>query len=155
MKELSDLLGEYEADRKRYATLDSFFPRIASFFDDYAVDFAKRQGALQSKLPKIVSLIPANEADDVDPDLEAIKITFDRPMQDRMWAVVGGGTHFPEITGDISYDSARKILTVPVKLKPNWSYEFYLNSDTFQTFRSAEGFVLKPVHVTFKTAGSR
>ena len=33
---LSDLLEEYEANRKEFPELDSFMPHIVSFFDDYA-----------------------------------------------------------------------------------------------------------------------
>lgn len=33
---LSDLMAEYEKDRKRYPTLDSFSPRLAEFFKSYA-----------------------------------------------------------------------------------------------------------------------
>ena len=36
IKELSDLLGEYEADRETYPTLESFFPKIVEFFDRYS-----------------------------------------------------------------------------------------------------------------------
>jgi hypothetical protein len=36
MRDLSNLLGEYEADRGRYPNLDSFFPEIVKFFDTYA-----------------------------------------------------------------------------------------------------------------------
>jgi hypothetical protein len=38
-----------------------------------------------------------------------------------------------------------------VKLKPEWSYEFILNSPTFDAFRSEDGAPLAPVNVTFKT----
>lgn len=34
--ELADFLGEYEANRGKYPDLDSFFPRIETFFNDYA-----------------------------------------------------------------------------------------------------------------------
>jgi hypothetical protein len=34
--ELAELLGEYEANRKQYPTLESFFPRIIEFFNEYA-----------------------------------------------------------------------------------------------------------------------
>ncbi len=37
---LSDLLGEYEANRERYPDLDSFMPRIAAFLDDYAKSYS-------------------------------------------------------------------------------------------------------------------
>ncbi|MGB3860871.1 MAG: DUF4932 domain-containing protein [Candidatus Aminicenantaceae bacterium] len=36
MRDLSSLLGEYEAHRGKYPNLDSFFPEIVKFFDNYA-----------------------------------------------------------------------------------------------------------------------
>jgi hypothetical protein len=36
IRDLSNLLGEYEAHRDKYPDLDSFFPRIVEFFDSYA-----------------------------------------------------------------------------------------------------------------------
>jgi len=35
MRELSQLMGEYESQREKYPTLDAFFPRIKDFFDSY------------------------------------------------------------------------------------------------------------------------
>lgn len=151
-QELADLLGEYEADRDQYSTLDAFSPRIVAFFNQYAEKFADEQKALAAKRPKVVSITPANGATDVDPHLAAVKVVFDRPMQDRSWSMVGGGPHFPELAGEPAYDSTRTVWTVPVKLKPGWSYRFMLNSDRFQNFRSREGVPLAPVAVTFTTA---
>ena len=37
MRELAELLGEYEEHRDKFPTLDAFFPRIKEFFDDYEV----------------------------------------------------------------------------------------------------------------------
>lgn len=34
--DLSDLLGQYEANRDAYPTLDQFFPKIVGFFEEYA-----------------------------------------------------------------------------------------------------------------------
>lgn len=39
--DLSRLLGEYEAQRHKYPTLDSFVPRLVEFFNKYAEDFDK------------------------------------------------------------------------------------------------------------------
>lgn len=36
MQELSDLLGNYEAHREKYPTLDDFSPRLVTFFDETA-----------------------------------------------------------------------------------------------------------------------
>jgi hypothetical protein len=99
-------------------------------------------------------MIPANGATDVDPSLTAIQVTFDRPMKDGSWALVGGGPHCPETTGRPSYDSRRTTWIVPVKLKPEWDYEFYLNRGQYDSFRSAEGVPLESVHVTFSTANA-
>jgi hypothetical protein len=43
MQEMSDLLGEYEAHRDRYPTLEDFSPRLVAFFADSAKNFPKTQ----------------------------------------------------------------------------------------------------------------
>ena len=166
IEELSDLLGEYEAQRDKYPDLDAFFPRVVEFFDRYADKFVQEQGqswprftawlnesgmklvdqmAQAAARPKIVSITPANGAADVDPALQSIRVVFDRPMAANSWSMVGGGPNFPELTGKPSYDSTRTVWSVPVKLKPDWSYRFMLNSDRFQAFRSQGGVSLAPV----------
>jgi hypothetical protein len=150
--ELSNLLAEYEKQRDRYPTLDSFSPRLVTFFNDYAAKFEMEQSALAQRRPKVVSMVPVNGAKDVDPGLTEIRVTFDRPMKDGSWAVVGGGPHCPETTGRPSYDSKRTTWSVPVTLKPEWDYEFYLNRGQYDSFRSEEGVPLEPVHVSFTTA---
>jgi hypothetical protein len=76
-------------------------------------------------------------------------------MADKSWSLVGGGPHCPEAGKGAHFDAQRKTWTVPVKLKPDWSYEFMLNSETYDSFRSEEGVSLEPVSVTFKTASQR
>jgi hypothetical protein len=162
MPEMSDLLGEYEAHREQYPTLEEFSPRLVTFFAETAKKFPKTQTAkartdLAGKRPKVVSMIPANGAQDVDPGLTAIQVVFDRPMADKSWSFVGdGGPHCPEPTGKgVHYDAQRKVWTAPVRLKPDCSYEFMLNSETCQGFRSEEGVPLEPVSVVFKTASQK
>jgi hypothetical protein len=150
-EELSNLLGEYEAQRQRYPTLESFAPRLVAFFKEYAEGFASKQAELAAKRPKVVSMTPANGAKAVDPGLKEIRVVFDRPMKDGTWALVGGGPHCPETTGKAHYDAKRTTWTVPVKLKPDWSYEFRLNSGEYDAFRSADNVSLEPVAVTFST----
>jgi hypothetical protein len=155
MQEMSDLLGEYEAHRKQYPTLEEFSPRLVAFFAESAKKISKTQSDLAAKRPKVVSMIPANGAQDVDPDLTAIQVVFDQPMADKSWSLVGGGPHCPETGKGAHFDAQRKIWTVPVKLKPDWSYEFMLNSETYVGFCSEQGVPLEPVSVTFKTAGQK
>ena len=151
MKDLADLLGQYEAERDHYLTLESFSPRLAGFFREYAGDFQKKHRELEANRPKVVSIVPANGAADVDPGTSLIQVVFDRPMRDRSWSMCGGGPNFPEGTGKPSYDKSRTTWTVPVKLKPEWDYEFWLNSGQYQSFQSQEGVPLESVHVTFRT----
>jgi hypothetical protein len=155
MQEMSDLLGVYEAHRDQYPTLEDFLPRLVPFFAETAKNLLKTRADLASQRPKVVSMIPANGAQDVDPDLTAIQVVFDRPMADKSWALVGGGPPCPETGEDAHFDAQHKIWTVPVKLKPDWSYQFMLNSATFDAFRSEAGVPLEPVSVTFKTAGQK
>lgn len=145
--EFSELLSRYEAQRDQFPTLGDFAPKIAEFFDGYADRFVE----LEEKRPKIIEMMPANGARYVDPGLKALVVSFDRPMQDGSWSVVGSGPDFPELPGSVSYDEARRVLTIPVKLKPDWNYELWLNTAQYHSFRSAEGVTLRPVRVTFRT----
>jgi hypothetical protein len=152
MPELSDLLADYEAHRDQYPTLEEFSPRLVAFFAETAKNHPPPPGASNAVGPNILSMIPANGAQDVDPNLKAIQVVFDRPMADESWSLVGRGPHCPEVGKNIHYDAARKVWTAPVTLKPDWSYEFMLNSETYTGFASEQGAPLEPVSVSFKTA---
>ncbi len=67
---MSGLLGEYEAHREQYPTMEDFSPRLVAFFAESAKNFPKTQTDLAGKRPKVVSMIPANGAQDVDPGLD-------------------------------------------------------------------------------------
>ena len=154
MQGLSELLGQYETERTRYATLESFSPRLVTFFKDYSSRFAGEQAALEAKRPKVVSIAPASGTTNVNPAITIIQVVFDRPMRDGSWSMCGGGPNFPETTGKANYDARRTTWTVPVKLKPNWDYEFWLNAGQYQSFQSQEGVPLESVPVTFRTGPS-
>ena len=143
--DLAKLLEEYEGHRDQFPTFEAFMPKVIDFFNAYAADLKVQER------PKVVSMVPANGASDVDPKLTEIRITFSEPMVDKNWAVVGGGPNFPEITGKLAYDKDRKVLTVPVRLKPSWTYHFWLNKGEFNSFRSAKGAILDSVAVEFTT----
>jgi hypothetical protein len=152
MDEMSALLAEYESRRQDYPKLDDFGPRLVTFFRDYAEAYARKEAEAEPKRPKVISMVPANGAKDVDPSLNTIQVVFDRPMKDGSWSMVGGGPRHPETIGRPCYDERRTTWTIPVKLKPDWEYEFRLNYGKFDSFRSEEGVPLKPVLVKFRTA---
>jgi hypothetical protein len=144
--ELAELLARFERQRAESRTLDDFVPELVPFFREQV----PKVTAQLAKRPKVVGIAPANGADDVDPATTALRITFDRPMRDQSWSVVGGGEHFPRI-GTPAYDEQRQVLTLPVTLKPDWHYELWLNQGRYDSFQSADGEPLEPLRVTFRT----
>lgn len=144
---LAALLEEYESARAEYPTLETFMPRVVGFFEEYVEEFEARQ----AKTPTVVSIAPENGAQDVDPALRAIVVTFDRPMLDGAWAVVRAGPNFPKTIGKPSYDADCKVLTIPVELEADHEYELWLNRGKFDSFQSQERVKLEPVRVTFRT----
>jgi hypothetical protein len=147
--DLADLLGEYEKHRDQYPKLEDFMPRIVTFFDETA----GKVEAQAARRPKIVSMTPANGDEDVDPSVRELRITFDRPMMEGMWSVVGSGPRFPKMTSSPRYDREHKVLTIPMRLKPGQQYQLWLNRGQYNAFRSADGVPLESVAVTFKTRG--
>ncbi|MBK8978792.1 MAG: DUF4932 domain-containing protein [Planctomycetes bacterium] len=144
-------LAVYERERERYATLDAFVPELVDCLDDHLPGLKERL----ANTPHVVSTEPVDSSRDVDPATDRIVVTFDRPMRDGSWSVVGGGPRFPELIGEPSYDDARRVLTIRVRLAPERAYELSLNSERFQGFRSAEGVPLEPVRLTFRTGAAR
>lgn len=144
---LEALLAEYEADRKRYPSFESFVPRVVELLEREAAKVPDPELA-----PKLVALEPTNGARDVDPALTRLVFHFDRTMLDQSWSLVGAKEQMPEITGPLAYDAARKSLTVPVRLEAGRTYSFSLNGERSQGFKSADGVPLAPVPVQFSTA---
>jgi hypothetical protein len=159
--ELYALLGVYENNRRRYPTFESFFPNIEAYFRDLAPRINIKIAQFEARRPRVISMTPLNEAEDVDPDLTEIKFTFDRPMKRDSQAMItlnGRQDQFPEIRGPgkfWEFDETGTVYTMRVRLKPNWTYEFALNSERTPGFQSTEGIPLKPYRVRFKTGSAR
>jgi len=145
---LARLFGEFETQREKHPTFDSFMPRVVECLDGWARKIAERE-----KLrPKLVRSTPACDARDVDPSLGELVFEFDRAMRDQSWSIVGASEQAPKITGALRYDEARRVLHVPVRLEPGREYRFSLNGPTKLGFQSAEGGVLAPVEIRFTCA---
>lgn len=144
--ELAQLFGDYASDRAKHASFDAFMPRVVTFFEGWAT----KAEELQAKRPKIVSLEPANDAQDVDPSLTKLVITFDRPMTDRSWSFVGKPSDQPTIDGQPAYDAEHKVLALSVKLEKGRSYRLQLNSSTKLGFKAADGTPLEPTVWRFR-----
>jgi hypothetical protein len=152
MYELVSLFGEYEKQRDKYPTFESFFPRFVEFFDEQSKEFPPAAVPAKPAGPKIVELVPPNGAKDVDPTIKELRVVFDRPMESGFsWC--GGGDHFPTVPEgeQARWSDDRKTCTLPVELKPNWEYHLGINCPSYKSFRSAEGVPLEPVGYSFST----
>ena len=156
IEELVELLGLYEKERDKYPTLADFMPEIvklqnAIVTDEYIDELRKRE----ENRPKVTATNPPNGAQNVDPAITDISVTFDRPMASSMaWCSKDGGKTSPgrsDHTFPVWSDDGRTCTMSNVVLLPGTTYNIWLNSEGFDNFRSAEGVPLVPVHYTFTT----
>lgn len=150
-RELAALLGDYEAAREKYPTLDAFMPRVAAYFNDLAGRMPEFMKAYEQSLPKLLSLTPANGGGNIDPALAQLVFTFDRPMGPGYSLTMTEKPLFPAF-GKLAWNDTRTVLTAEVKLEPGRQYEFGLNfANGGGSIQSAEGVPLPYTKVRFKT----
>lgn len=102
--------------------------------------------------PRVVSTSPANGETDVDPGLEAITVTFDRPMKPDSFAwSYENKEDFPDVQGTPAYDSEQTTNTLPVKLAPGRQYAIWLNTSEMKGFLSVDGEPSPPYKLVFTT----
>jgi hypothetical protein len=142
---LTGLLDDYERNRKRYPTLESFIPRVAELFTTIPGRLPELQKCLALQQPQIAGVAPfPNEASNVDPNIREIRIRFDRSM------MPGAGyytinarnpfVHPPTLMRD------GKTLVGQIKIERNHEYGVGLPSYAFrskQGFRPAKDFILR------------
>jgi len=114
--------------------------------------FAQDHNSDHARVPRVKSVTPPVGADDVDPGLDEIRVTFDMSMSRDGYSFVGGGPHFPGGAGAPYWVDAYTC-ALPVKLRPNWEYRFGINSPRFKNFRSVWLVPAEPFECRFKTAG--
>jgi len=126
-------------------------PAIATailFTTQGASDALKRKATK----PMIVALTPKNGAQDVDPKITELRVTFNVPMGGG-FSWTGSGPMYPSSPeGKRPYwTEDHKTCVLPVQLNPGSEYRLGLNSPSFRNFRSASGVPLEPVVYGFKT----
>jgi len=150
MKELVDLLGMYQNNRKKYPSFESFYPEIIAFYNQLAPKMKTIIADYEQKQPKVQSISPdVWNKNDVDPAIQEITINFDREMAEGVSISIGstGKEHFPlkKLVGFVNDHKGIKLVT---EMKPNTEYEFVL---TGNKFKSKEGYPLKETVIKFKT----
>ncbi len=121
----------------------------------FATRGASRSVASRVRAPRIEKISPENGADDVDPRLSLISVTFDVPMDTGSFSWTGGGPTFPKTPAGQKPRWSRngKTCTLPVELAPGTRYELGLNSFSHKNFATRWGVPLEPVRIEFTTAG--
>jgi hypothetical protein len=102
--------------------------------------------------PRVVSTLPLNGTQDVDPSLTEISVTFNKPMRDGNWSwVYEDKNSFPRIVGQPHFTNNGKTNVVPVKLEPHKEYVIWINSARFKNFKDRNGTPAIPFKFTFTT----
>ncbi len=108
--------------------------------------------SLESAPPVVVKTVPTAGAEDVDPALAELRVTFSKPMQDGSWSwSTWGEDTFPETTDKPHYLDDGKTCVLPVKLEPGKFYATWLNSSKFRNFKDTSGNPSVPYLLTFRT----
>ncbi len=121
-------------------------PRI----DVSAIKQVDPQPVTQSA-PELVETVPAIGAEDVDPGLTEITVTFDQDMGGG-FSWTGGGEQFPKTTGKPHWVNGRTC-ALPVALEPGKAYRVGINSTSHKNFRGVNGAPARNRVLHFVTAG--
>lgn len=105
-------------------------------------------------IPVIVKTVPEAFAEGVDPKLDRIAVTFNRPMRDGSWSWTGGGETYPKVSGAISYDEAKTTCTLPVQLEPAKVYWVGVNSPSHRNFKAEDRVPARWHVILFATAAA-
>ena len=105
--------------------------------------------------PVIVDMQPQNGAQNVDPSLEEIRVTFSVPMGSG-FSWTGGPPLFPDMPEGARpyWTEDKKTCVLPVNLQPGRKYRIGLNSLSHNNFQSEAGVPLDPLVYRF-TTGTR
>lgn len=107
---------------------------------------------LESVPPVVVKTIPEAGADEVDPNLTEIKVTFSKNMQDGSfsWATHSKES-FPKVDGKPKYLADKRTCVLPVKLEPGKTYAIWVNSEKLGNFKDTDGRSAVPYLLVFRT----
>lgn len=113
---------------------------------------AEEKVSLATAPPVVVKTVPTAGADDVDPKLTEIKVTFSKDMEDNSWSWVQiSKDHFPTLGGKPKYAADKRTCVLPVKLEAGKVYAIWVNSEKFTNFKDGDGNSAVPYLLVFKT----
>ena len=107
--------------------------------------------AFEAKMPYVLKLEPFTNGDSlVDAGIKELKIVFSTAMDKKGYSINEGkrGKEYSPLVGVVGFSDDGTSFTLKVNMKPNHEYEFTI---TDRSFRSKDGYPLRPYDVNFKT----
>lgn len=102
--------------------------------------------------PVVVGTAPDPFANDVDPVLARVSVTFDQPMVNGSWSWVQYSTDlYPTEAGDPSYNGTGRTCSLPVKLEPGHVYMIGFNGPGYHFFQNPGHMPAQPYVLLFAT----
>ena len=107
---------------------------------------------LDGARPVVIKSVPASGAEDVDPSITEISVTFSKPMKAASWSwAMIGKESYPGTADAPKYLDDKKTCVLPVKLLPGKTYAVWVNSEKLQNFKDTQGNLAVPYLLVFKT----
>ena len=123
------------------------------FGDEIAHDIS-----LDNCRPSVIKTVPQCGADDVDPNLGEISVTFSKEMKVTghcwSWCSESDST-FPHLNGDPKFLEDKRTCVLHVKLEPEKTYAIWVNTEQFHSFQDPMGHKAVPYLLVFKTGGMK
>jgi serine/threonine protein kinase len=102
--------------------------------------------------PVVIKTFPEAGANEVDPSLTELRVTFSSSMLDHSWSwIICDEENFPKFTGSPKYLADGRTCVLPVKLDPGRVYATWLNNEKIKGFCDREGRPAIPYLLVFET----
>jgi RNA polymerase sigma-70 factor (ECF subfamily) len=107
---------------------------------------------LETARPVLIKSMPEAGADNVDPGMTQVSVTFSKPMQGGTWSwCVLSKETYPGTSEAPKYLEDKRTCVLPVKLQPGKTYAVWINSEKFYEFKDTKGQPAVPYLLVFKT----
>lgn len=152
---LDSLLGVYAAHRDQYPSLRSFYPRIIHFFDSVGTRIDRIVAAYEARRPQVTAIAPfGNGAQDVDPHLTEMTVTFSLPLPDSTLYLTPLNdprkAHYPSPQVGDFVGGDRHTVRIALRLEPGREYRMSIRPRG-RSFVLPGLYPIRPYEVTFKT----
>lgn len=154
MKELVDILGQYEKQRKTYPTLESFMPKIVNFYDTIAPKIKAYDNAYLQHCAKVISTQPFTNGDTtVNPNTSEIVFSFDKKLDGIRYFFGPGQNENLQYPKPLRFTFAddNKSIIMNVELKPNTAYQINVYGSRMRT---SDGYSVQNFSLNFRTGNN-